>query len=328
MRTKKICYQSLFMLCLLSFPMGIWAYSLDGIIGGNEYPYSFTTEDGDYTFAWRIEGSTAFFGMSSPTIGWVAIGFDPTDLMDSADIVLGWVDENGNVSVIDTYSVGPYGPHPTDEELGGKDNILHYGGIEADGVTTIEFSRQLSTGDEYDNPIHAEGGNKLIWAYGSSDDPNQIHKSMGYTWLAAEQKELPRNGLSFLLIIHIVTMSSSFAAMTVGMLVSRFMRKKRWWLKVHRILGIVGTIIGVIGVGTAVFMIWTYSGAHLRVIHSYFGLITIIVIIASPFMGHGILKIKKEYKPLFRKIHRWLGRVALLLMLITIILGLFQAGIL
>jgi hypothetical protein len=116
--------------------------------------------------------------------------------------------------------------------------------------------------------------------------------------------------------------------MVFGMLVSRYMKKKRWWLKVHRPIGITGASLGVIGIVSAVIMVSVLSGIHLRVLHSYVGLFAILALIATPILGQSIFKVKKEKKPTFRKSHRWFGRIALLLMLITIILGLFQAGIL
>jgi hypothetical protein len=50
----------------------------------------------------------------------------------------------------------------------------------------------------------------------------------------------------------------------------------------------------------------------------------------TPFLGHFMLKIRKNpYRAKStRAVHRWIGRITLLFMAATIVLGLFQAGIL
>jgi uncharacterized iron-regulated membrane protein len=75
-------------------------------------------------------------------------------------------------------------------------------------------------------------------------------------------------------------------------------------------------------------MVAVKSGIHLRVVHSWFGLLALPLILLSPVFGNVFLKAKKERKPFFRLAHRWLGRFALFVMLAAIFLGLFQSGIL
>ncbi len=93
-------------------------------------------------------------------------------------MVFGYV-EDGEAAVLDLYSTGDFGPHPPDIEQGGTDDIVEYGGTEADGYTTIEFKRALVTGDRFDHEL-SSGKNQIIWAFGPSDDLSPKHSSRGY----------------------------------------------------------------------------------------------------------------------------------------------------
>jgi hypothetical protein len=316
--------------CIIAvlLPVLLLGQSIDGVVEEDEYSSSLTFDDGKYILSWSVRGKNVFIAMSAETTGWVAIGFDPTEVMAEADMIFGWVDDEGKAYIVDTYSEGPYGPHPPDEVLGGTQDIIEYAGSERDGRTIIEFSHLKNTEDQYDKLLFPEGGNSIIWAHGFSDDFNEIHIKTGYGWLDIEGGEESKTGKGWLLIIHIIIMSVAFIIMVFGMLVSRYMKKKRWWLKVHRSIGITGASVGVIGIASAVIMVSVLSGIHLRVFHSYVGLVTILALISTPVLGQSIFKVQREKKPKFRKSHRWFGRIALILMLITIILGLFQAGIL
>jgi uncharacterized iron-regulated membrane protein len=112
------------------------------------------------------------------------------------------------------------------------------------------------------------------------------------------------------------------------MLILRYMKNKRWWLRLHRSIGMIGASLGVLGIATAVIMVSALSGIHLRIMHSYVGLFTILILITTPIFGQLIFKVQKKNKPKLQRLHRWFGRIALLLMLVTIIMGLSQIGIL
>jgi hypothetical protein len=316
------------LLILFCASTALWAQAVDGIIESGEYANTRTADGGNYSLSWRVEESVIYFAISAETEGWVAVGFDPITVMDNADMVFGSVDKNMKVTVTDMHSIGVYGPHPPDVTLGGTDDILEYAGSEKDGVTTIEFSRLLETGDVHDQSLSSDLGNKVIWAYSLSDDFNKPHKVSGSSWTVRARKIRSGLPVSVILPIHLSLMSLAFAIMAFIGYIGHFEKGKRWWLKTHKALGLAAAIIGVFGIGTAVYMVSITTGMHLRVVHSYFGLLSAAIFIASPILGYSFLKGKKERKLLFRRLHRWIGRTALLMMLATIVLGLFQAGIL
>ncbi len=311
---------------IILFPTQLFPQTIDGTIAENEYPNTRTFDNGMFTLSWILKGEIAYFALSAETTGWVAIGIDPGTIMEGADMIFGWVDDTGNAYTVDAYATGPYGPHPPDKELGGTNDILEFAGTEQNGITTIEFSRRIDTGDEYDKVINADKGNKIIWSYSSSDDFSKFHKKSGYGLLGEGQAGKKGSGL--LLVIHNITLTISFIMMVWAMLVARYLKKRRWWLKTHRTLEIWGVILGIIGIIAAEYLLFSTSVNHLRIIHSYFGAAAVIALICTPIIGQLILKGQRERKPFFRMFHRWLGRSALFLTFISIILGLFQINIL
>jgi len=175
-------------------------------------------------------------------------------------------------------------------------------------------------------------------AYSGSDDYRDPHSRKGGATMrlsggqsSVQSETVGRRDLYALLYpVHAVLMATAFVLLFLGIFFPRYLKRKKWWLKMHRRIGIAGGTIGVAGVAMAVYMIFQTTRVHLQVLHSYVGLITIILIVFTPFLGHFMLKIRKApgRAKRARAFHRWVGRVTLLFMAATIVLGLFQAGIL
>lgn len=152
----------------------------DGKVLSNEYKFSKSFSNDLFQLYWTVNDSTIYVGMIGQTMDWIAVGFDPTTAMLDADIIFGWVDNEGAVTIYDTYSLNTYGAnHPPDVDIGGSDDVLMSNGSKESGVTTIEFSRYLTTSDEYDNDIPESGTINIIWAVGNSDDFTSKHIKSG-----------------------------------------------------------------------------------------------------------------------------------------------------
>jgi len=108
----------------------------------------------------------------------MSLGIDPEDKMKGADIWMCYI-KDGKAAVVDMYSTGPYGPHPADEQQGGKSDITMISGTQQDGVTIVEFKRKLNTGDSKDKPLKL-GENKVMWGIGDSNEINLKHSRRGY----------------------------------------------------------------------------------------------------------------------------------------------------
>ncbi|MFH2114510.1 MAG: cytochrome and DOMON domain-containing protein [Spirochaetota bacterium] len=330
---------------------------VDGLVVPGEYQTSVALESGTVTVSWTIAESLAWFAMTAPTKGWVALGFGAESMMQGADMAIGWVEDDSTAFMLDCFSTGPYGPHPPDTELGGKDDLAVFAAIEKDGSTTIEFSRPIAVSEAYDKPIVT--GEPFLWAYGPADDFNEYHTVSGYGTLAAPGSDdapgsdgseasgtavgslaaagagtgvpptRPRSVAAILAFVfpHALPLILSFILMTAGMLVARYGKKNRKWLTIHKPLGAGGSLLGIVGLGFGMRMVAMSTGMHFRVPHAWLGATALVLAGAAPILGQAMFKVK-NHKAEVRKTHRLVGRLAIFLMALTIISGLFQSGIL
>lgn len=127
--------------------------------------------------------------------------------------------------------------------------------------------------------------------------------------------------------VHLGFMSVGFLFMVVA--VGNVLKKtpKTSWLTIHKVLGALGILFIVIGIITAVHMVSAAGGTHFRVPHAYLGVLTILSSVAAPVLGYVALK-WKGHRPVVRKAHVWCSRIAIVLILATIVSGLWQAGVL
>lgn len=148
----------------------------DGIILNDEYGNQVSYQN--LTIFWNIEDNYFYMALKGKTTGYISIGIQPGSMMKDSDMILGYV-KDGKVEIFDQYSTGDFGPHPSDEQLGGTNDIVEFGGKEEDGYTVIEFKRLLNTEDEFDLELKS-GKNKIIWAYSNQDDIKARHTARGY----------------------------------------------------------------------------------------------------------------------------------------------------
>ncbi len=146
----------------------------DGTISSGEYDGELTLADGRMVIYWKNDGTRLYMGLWGQTTGFVAIGFEPTSAMKDADMVLGYI-SGGQAVVLDQFATGTFGPHPSDTGLGGTYDILASGGSESGGVTVIEFSRNLNTGDRFDKVLVPGTTVRIIWSMADADVPTIQH---------------------------------------------------------------------------------------------------------------------------------------------------------
>jgi hypothetical protein len=265
--------------------------------------------------------------MEGRTTGWVAIGLSPSFMMKDADMIAGWVGSGGRPGIIDCFSTGPNGPHPPDTGLSppGTYDIIEFGVAESAGTTTVEFTRLLRTLDRYDHDIPANGTLGFIWALGTGDDFNNQHQDRGYgtinitTGASTERQAMAWQP-------HAILMSAGIVLLAAGMLVAR-MRTKKWWLKGHKAMMLAGAALAISGLAYGIYMIQASTGAHFRVAHTFVGLAALALTIAMAALGLVIPSLARQH-PSVRPIHRWLGRATILVLLVAILMGLVQAGVL
>ena len=128
----------------------------------------------EFSLKWRINGQNLDLAVSAKTTGWIAVGFEPTRIMKDADIIIGYVD-NKNI-VIEDHFADKFTSHKNDTTFGGVDNITNVTGSEKNGITTIEFTIPLNSGDKYDKVLIPGKEYKVIFAYGTKDNLKTKHR--------------------------------------------------------------------------------------------------------------------------------------------------------
>ncbi len=140
--------------------------------------YQHTLTEGDMTFSWSINGDKLAALVSAPTTGWVSVGFNPTDKMKDANIIIGKVTKKGDqakVTITDEYGIAAVA-HKKDKKIGGASDVEVVSGTEEGDVTTIEFIIPLNSGDEKDSVLDPAGDTMVILAYAAKDSFRLKHK--------------------------------------------------------------------------------------------------------------------------------------------------------
>ena len=143
--------------------------------------------DDTFRLSWCQEDNYFHVLMQANTLGWVGIGFTkPTSLnMLDADMIAGYVAENGTLVMDDFYGVDPTAPGVRDTELNdGTNDIVGQKGWEENGWTSIQFSRSLNTGDPNDARLDESGVITVLVAFGQHDNMLDFHTRRGRVTLS------------------------------------------------------------------------------------------------------------------------------------------------
>ena len=149
--------------------VGLSAPTVDGVVSDGEYVHRFRDEETGMDLYWSVLGEEIYFALRSPGKGWLAVGFDPDGpMMRGADIIIGFVQDDGETVVRDHYADTQV-DHKPDSELGGTEDITEFAGSEDAQGTTLEFVRPLQTEDAYDKAIRP-GEMFVLFAYAPEAD--------------------------------------------------------------------------------------------------------------------------------------------------------------
>jgi protein-S-isoprenylcysteine O-methyltransferase Ste14 len=124
---------------------------------------------------------------------------------------------------------------------------------------------------------------------------------------------------------HAALMSIGFFLLCTGMLIARYMKSRHSWLQVHKLMGLSGALVILSGLVMAIYMVSSSTGAHFSVPHAYLGSIILIFAVMTPLLGYAQFKSVGEVVKI-RSIHRWSGRITLVLLLINILSGISLVG--
>ncbi|MCX5834524.1 MAG: hypothetical protein NTV99_08465 [Deltaproteobacteria bacterium] len=127
--------------------------------------------------------------------------------------------------------------------------------------------------------------------------------------------------------VHGGFMVTGFFLMATGFAVARFLREKRFWLKAHRALGLSGASSIGLGLLAAIYMVFSFGGEHFAVLHADVGAVTVFLSAMTPLLGQLQFVLRSRAADI-RTWHRWSGAMTLLMVFLTILSGLVQAGVL
>lgn len=135
-------------------------------------------EKNGISFSILVKGTQAEITVSAPYRGWVGIGFNPTSRMKNADFLIGYV-KDGVAYARDDFGTGT-GSHKADAEIGGRNDLLSFGGSEKDGTTTLTFVVPIDSGDAKDAKL-LPGKHTVILGASNSDNFTGMHSKVGKT---------------------------------------------------------------------------------------------------------------------------------------------------
>ena len=141
-------------------------FTMVSVAQSTEYQHSITEKK--IAFSWSVVGDQLAVKLAAPTTSWVAVGFNPSNKMKDANIIIGYV-KKGKVKISDEFGTAST-QHKGDKKVGGVDHVTVVGGTEEGGITTIEFTIPLNSGDEKDGVIDPAADTTVILAQGEGRD--------------------------------------------------------------------------------------------------------------------------------------------------------------
>ncbi|MBU4120871.1 MAG: hypothetical protein KKA48_04885 [Proteobacteria bacterium] len=129
------------------------------------------------------------------------------------------------------------------------------------------------------------------------------------------------------IVRHAALMAAGLLLVFTALFVAATLRRKRWWLLLHRSAGLAGTSVILLGAIAAVAAIAFSTGRHLRVPHTWLGAVTIATALVVPVLGLLQSRIRTKAGT-FRTFHRFCGRFLAGAAFATLLLGLRLTGIL
>lgn len=141
------------------------------------------------TLRWAtVAGGNLSVELNGPTAGWVAVGFDPTQQMLNANIIIGYV-ASGTPVIRDDWGWQPTS-HRDDIVMGGTSDVTLDGGFESGGSTEIQFTIPLDSGDAFDKALVPGNTYNIILALGSGDDFSAPHTLAASASITIEELSL------------------------------------------------------------------------------------------------------------------------------------------
>ncbi|KAF2357527.1 Copper type II ascorbate-dependent monooxygenase C-terminal [Trinorchestia longiramus] len=117
-------------------------------------------DDGKFVFTWMPEEDHITIEIQVATQGYAGLGFSPAGGMRGADIILGWVDDDGTARIHDMHGVRNGAPLLDDSQ-----DVVLLSGRRNDTHTTLRFRRPWVTCDQHHDMAISADTVRVISAY-------------------------------------------------------------------------------------------------------------------------------------------------------------------
>jgi predicted permease len=124
--------------------------------------------------------------------------------------------------------------------------------------------------------------------------------------------------------IHALLAGLCTVQLIASMIIARRRSRDKFWLAKHKTLGLVSPPLILIAIGVAYTMVGIFEASHFSIPHTWIGLAAGSLTLGLPLLGFSMFWSPKKRKVL-RILHVWLGRLALLFLVVGCISGLFFA---
>lgn len=117
---------------------------------------------------WHYENHKIFFEMKAPTNGWVTIGFNTSENLTGAYLLMGRI-INKKAEIVEHYTSSP-GNYSPIASLGGEIKVSEVEGQQKNGETFLQFSLPVLAKDTYRKNLSQGKEYVMILAYSQEDD--------------------------------------------------------------------------------------------------------------------------------------------------------------
>jgi hypothetical protein len=118
---------------------------------------------------------------------------------------------------------------------------------------------------------------------------------------------------------HMIMVFAGFMSLAGGAFTARYLKHKTGWVELHKKMALIGVVFVLAGISIAAYMVSAYMETFfVREMHAYLGASVFALLIVTPVLG--ILQFRSTDMRI-HTIHRWSGRITIMLILSTIIAG-------
>jgi len=127
-------------------------------------------------------------------------------------------------------------------------------------------------------------------------------------------------------LLHKIFVFAGTLGLMIGVCFAIFLRRKTYWLKVHKRCNSIAVVLLLAGILMAAAMIFQQSGEHFRGYHPAAGISAFILALTA--LGFGRYQfLAGSRKETIRTVHRFIGWITLLMLGLSVLTGLILAGI-